>query len=158
MGEKSSKTTQKNEPPEWSKPLFEKSAAEAMRLYDSGIGYNVYDGPTQAALSDQTLGGMNAMMAATGGGGAPITNESINKLIPSADIQKQIDAMKQRNAQQAQKPAQQASSGIPDWVMLGANSEDLATKLRATHWLQKNKPEMGYSTRDVMGGGGGGGQ
>lgn len=124
-----------------------------MRLYDSNIGYNTYTGPTQAPLSEQTLGGMNGMMAATGGGGAPITNESINKLIPSADIKAQIEAMKQRNMDQAQKPAQAAAGAIPDWVMMGVNAEDLGTKLRATHWLQKNKPEMGYSTKDVYGGG-----
>lgn len=80
---KSTETTQKNEPPSWARPLLTKAAREGERLYDEGIGYNTYMGPTQAPLSEQTLGGMNALMAATGaGGGSPITNESINALIP----------------------------------------------------------------------------
>ncbi len=153
---KSTTSKQTNEPPAWAKPLLEKAASEGMRLYDSNIGYNTYTGPTQSPLSAQTLGGMNALNAATGGGGGPITNESINKLIPSADIKAQIEAMKKRNMEQAQKPQAPPTSAIPDWVTLGANSEDLATKMRATHWLQKNRPEMGYTTREVYGGGRGG--
>ncbi|WP_202312128.1 hypothetical protein [Mesorhizobium sp. L-8-10] len=153
---KSTTSKQTNEPPVWARPLLEKAASEAMNLYNSGVGHNVYNGPTRAPLSSQTLGGMNALMAATGGTGKPITNESINALIPSADIEAQIESMKQRNSQLPMSLPQQNSDSIPDWVLLGANSDDLGTKLRATQWLQHNRPKMGYTTRQVYGGGRGG--
>jgi hypothetical protein len=153
MGSKSTTSKQTNEPPAWARPLLETAASEAMNLYNSGVGHNVYSGPTQAPLSSQTLGGMNALMAATGGTGKPITNESIDALIPGADIKAQIEAMKRRNSQLAQQPQQPATNSIPEWVLLGANSEDLFTKMKATQWLQKNRPEMGYSTKQVYGGG-----
>lgn len=58
MGGKSSKQTTENKPPEWSKPLFAQSAAEASKLYNSGSGANVYQGQTVTGLSDTTRGGI----------------------------------------------------------------------------------------------------
>lgn len=82
-----STTTQKNEPPAWAKPLLERGAGVALDLFNNGTGFGVYTGPTQAPLSSQTLGAMNAIMAATGGGGGgPITNDSINALIPQVSM------------------------------------------------------------------------
>ena len=82
MGSKKSETKQTNEPPAWARPLFQQAAGDAQALYDSKTGYNTYTGPTQAPLSDQTLGGMNNALAATGFTGSPVTNQSINSQIP----------------------------------------------------------------------------
>lgn len=57
----SSKTVQENKPPAWASPLFEKSASEAMNLYDSGVGGNTYLGSTVADLSDTTMQGVNQL-------------------------------------------------------------------------------------------------
>lgn len=50
---KSTTSTQKNEPPKWAEPLFKKSASEAMDLYKSGEGFNVYKGDRVADFTDQ---------------------------------------------------------------------------------------------------------
>lgn len=63
MGGKSSKQTTENKPPEWSKPLFEQSASEASRLYNSGSGGNVYQGQTVAGLSPTTQTGINNLVS-----------------------------------------------------------------------------------------------
>jgi hypothetical protein len=89
MGGKDSESTvtQENEPPDWAKPLLEMGAAEAMKFYQNGTGYNTYMGPTQAPLSPQTLSGMNQIMLATGSPNTPpITNESISSLVPKIDM------------------------------------------------------------------------
>lgn len=57
----STTTTQKNKPPKWAAPLFRESAREASSLYNSGSGFNVYDGSRVAGLSDQTMTGINAL-------------------------------------------------------------------------------------------------
>lgn len=99
---KSTTSKQTSEPPAWAKPLLTKAASEGMRLYDAGAGYNVYDGPSQAPLSDATLGGMNALLAATGYGGAPISNQSIDALVPN--IQPMIEQAAARSRQAMQQP------------------------------------------------------
>lgn len=109
---KSTTTKQENSPPKWAEPLLRQSADEAMRLYNSGAGYTPYSGPTQAPLSDVTLGGMNSLLAATGYGGAPVSNEGINSLIPTAEIQEMIRQAQARNA--AAKPAQPAKKALPE--------------------------------------------
>lgn len=108
MGGKSSKqeTKQTNEPPAWAKPALQRAGQDALKLYESGSGYNTYTGPTQAPLSDVTLGGMNNMLAATGFTGAPVSNESINKNIP--DVQAIMQQM-MANKPQQQAPAQSQS-------------------------------------------------
>lgn len=99
MGSKKSETTQKSEPPAWSKPLFTQAAGDALNLYNSKTGYNTYTGPTQADLSAPTLAGMNGALAATGYTGAPISNESINANIPDVfSIMQQAMASKQSSA------------------------------------------------------------
>ncbi len=94
---------------------------QALNLYKSGKGYNVYTGPTQADLSSQTLQGMNGIMAATGGsapGAAPITNASINANIPTAKVKDLIAKIAAKNAA-SQAPAPVATpSYIPP--MLGS--------------------------------------
>ena len=83
------RSSQTNEPPAWAKPLLEKVASEAMGMYNSGQGYNVYRGPTQANFSPQRLEGLNRAMMMTGSTGPKITNESIFQ----TDQVKQIQGM-----------------------------------------------------------------
>lgn len=61
---KSTKQTTENKPPAWAQPLFEQSAAEAQRLYDSGAGGNTYLGSTVAPLSNTTMQGVNQLTQA----------------------------------------------------------------------------------------------
>lgn len=56
--------TQTNEPPEWAEPLFRQSADVAQRLFDSGSGFNTWQGTTVAQPSSSTLLGMQALQAA----------------------------------------------------------------------------------------------
>ncbi|CAN7494112.1 hypothetical protein LJR231_003460 [Phyllobacterium sp. LjRoot231] len=108
MGKSSKQeTTQKNEPPEWAKPALERAGQDALKLYDSGAGYNTYTGPTQAPLSDMTLGGMNNMLAATGYQGAPVSDQSINASVPN------VQAIMQQAL--ANKPKPQLSQPQPLW-------------------------------------------
>lgn len=58
---KSSKQTTENKPPEWAVPLFTKSADEAKRIYDSGVGGGVYQGKTVADLTNTTRSGINML-------------------------------------------------------------------------------------------------
>jgi len=104
MGSKSTKTTQTNEPPKWARPMLERGAADALALYEQGKGYNTYTGPTQAPLSDPTLSGMNSLLAATGYSGAPVSNQSINSLIP--DLSALFEQVKNRNSAAPQQQAQ----------------------------------------------------
>lgn len=64
MGSKNQKQTTENKPPAWSVPLFEQSASEAQRIYDSGSGGSVYQGQTVAGLSPTTQGGIAGINAA----------------------------------------------------------------------------------------------
>lgn len=76
-GKTTQSTSQTSEPPSWAKPLLQKAAGEAMNLYNSGQGYNVYRGPTQAQFSDPRLEGLNRAMMMSGSTGPKITNESV---------------------------------------------------------------------------------
>ena len=89
-GGQQTSTQQTNEPPAWATPLLKRAAGDAMGLYDSGQGYNVYQGPTQAGMSDQSLGGMNALLAATGYTGAPVANQTPQQMFP--DVMKLLAA------------------------------------------------------------------
>lgn len=51
MGGKSSTQTTENKPPAWAKPLFEQSAKEAQKLYNSDKGFNVYTGDRFADMN-----------------------------------------------------------------------------------------------------------
>lgn len=62
----SSKQETENKPPEWAKPLFEQSASEAKKIYDSGAGGNVYQGKTVADLGSTTQAGIKGVQAAAG--------------------------------------------------------------------------------------------
>jgi hypothetical protein len=137
---KSTTSKQTSEPPAWAKPLLTKAASEGMRLYDAGAGYNVYDGPTQAPLSDVTLGGMNSLLAATGYGGAPISNQSIDALVPN--IKPTIDDAAQRSAQAMAGQGKSGSADldrfIPAWVRGGLNSGHPILKSQADRWMAMN--------------------
>lgn len=64
MGKKGGSQTQttENKPPAWAAPLFQKSASEAMDLYNSGKGGNVYQGQTVADLGANTQAGIGSVM------------------------------------------------------------------------------------------------
>lgn len=85
MGDKpgaTTNTTQVNAPPTWALPALERSGQEAMRLYNEGKGFNTYTGPTRAGMSDPRLAGMNALLAATGYQGAPVSNQTVQGMVP----------------------------------------------------------------------------
>lgn len=110
MGSKGGGTTtqtQTNEPPAWAAPLLKQAAGDAQKLYDSGSGYNVYRGPTRAGMSDQTLSGMNGLLAATGYKGAPVANQSPEQMFPQV-----MQMIQQQQAQRAQQ--QQPAAPAPD--------------------------------------------
>lgn len=110
MGSKESKQTVENNPPKWAEPLLKEGANAAMGLYNSGKGYNVYDGPTQAQFSPTTLQGMNALLTATGGG-QPITNESV---FNTPAIQQARQAISDVAAKNAAAPMQsKAAPNLP---------------------------------------------
>jgi len=58
---KSTTSTSENKPPEWAKPLFEQSASEAQKIYDSGAGGSVYQGQTVADLGGTTQAGIQGV-------------------------------------------------------------------------------------------------
>ena len=60
MVNSTSKTT--NEPPKWAAPLFQKSAAEAQRIYDNDIGFHSWMGPTTAEPSRATEEGIRGLI------------------------------------------------------------------------------------------------
>lgn len=64
MGKKDSKQTTENKPPEWATPLFQQSASEAQKIYNSGAGGNVYQGQTVADLGDTTKAGIQGVQNA----------------------------------------------------------------------------------------------
>ena len=78
-------TTQSNAPPEWARPALERSGQEAMRLYNEGKGFNTYTGPTRAGMSDPRLAGMNALLAATGYQGPPVSNQAVQGMVPDVN-------------------------------------------------------------------------
>lgn len=89
-GGQSTSSQQTSSPPEWALPLLQRGAGDALKLYESGKGYNVYQGPTQAQMSGQTLGGMNSLLAATGYAGAPVQNQTPQQMFP--DVMKLLAA------------------------------------------------------------------
>ena len=144
---KSTTSKQTSEPPAWAKPLLTKAASEGMRLYDAAIGHNVYDGPTQAPLSDVTLGGMNSLLAATGYGGTPISNQSIDALVPN--VKPMIDQVAQRNAQAIAGQGKSASADldrfIPAWVRGYQQSDHPILKSQAERWMAMNYNNPGLT-------------
>lgn len=77
--------TQTNAPPAWAKPALERAGQEAMRLYSEGKGFNTYTGPTRAGMSDPRLAGMNALLAATGYQGPPVSNQTVQDMVPDVN-------------------------------------------------------------------------
>ena len=65
-GAKTTQTkTETSAPPEWAAPLFKRSAKDAMDLYNSGQGGNVYQGSRVADLSDTTKNAISGLGNAT---------------------------------------------------------------------------------------------
>jgi hypothetical protein len=115
-GGQSTSTTQTSSPPEWALPLLQRGAGDALKLYNSGQGYNVYQGPTQAQMSGQTLGGMNSLLAATGYEGAPVQNQTPQQMFP--DVMKLLAAQTgvNRPPQKAKPGARAKRPGASDYT------------------------------------------
>ena len=65
-GAKTTQTkTETSAPPEWAAPLFKRSAKDAMDLYNSGQGGNVYQGSRVADLSEVTKNAISGLGNAT---------------------------------------------------------------------------------------------
>jgi hypothetical protein len=89
-------------PPEWARPALERAGQEAMRLYTEGKGFNTYTGPTRVGMSNPKLSGMNALLAATGYQGAPVTNQTVTDMVPDVNsIMAQVLANKPKPQPQA---------------------------------------------------------
>lgn len=97
MSKKTESKTE-NKPPAWAQPLFEQSASEASRLYNSGSGGNTYLGDTVAPLGGTTMSGVNQLAQAgqnwdTSGtrslygatGAASVSDPFVNRLSGVAD-------------------------------------------------------------------------
>lgn len=61
-----SKQTQTSMPPTWATPLFEQSSNDALNLYNSGKGGNVYQGQRVGDLSGNTVNAINGLQNAVG--------------------------------------------------------------------------------------------
>lgn len=61
MSGSSQKQTTTNAPPAWAEPNDKQAAGDALNLYNSGQGGNVYQGQRVAGLSGNTMGGINGM-------------------------------------------------------------------------------------------------
>lgn len=77
MGGKSSTQKTENKPPKWAQPLFQQSASEAQRIYDSGAGGNVYQGDTVAGLGDTTQQGIAGVKSAAAGFNNPTVSNNL---------------------------------------------------------------------------------
>lgn len=109
MGAKAGPTTtqtQTSAPPEWARPALEMAGNEAMRLYGEGKGFNTYRGPTRVGMSDPRLAGMNALLAATGYQGAPVSNQTVQGMVPDVNgIMQQVLANKPKPAPSVPAPS-----------------------------------------------------
>lgn len=128
---------QTNEPPKWAKPALERAGHDALALYDSGSGYNTYTGPTQAGLSDVTLGGMNGILAATGFKGAPVSNQSINANIPN------VQAIMQQALANKPQPAMAQSNSL--WG--GAAPQEGPNERRLREMYEKRNGEGSWAEK-----------
>ncbi|AFR26726.1 hypothetical protein MF1_10660 [Bartonella quintana] len=59
-------TTQTNAPPAWAEEILKKVSADALDLYNKGIGGNVYEGERVAGLSDATKNAIAGLEKAAG--------------------------------------------------------------------------------------------
>lgn len=75
-GKSKSNSTQTSEPPSWAKPLFTTSAKDALDLYNSGKGGNVYQGDRVANLSATTTGAVGKL----GDAANMYNSDAVNKL------------------------------------------------------------------------------
>lgn len=59
--EQKSETSQTNAPPAWARPLYEQGSKDALNLYNTGQGGNVYQGDRVTDLSDTTQNAISGM-------------------------------------------------------------------------------------------------
>jgi hypothetical protein len=93
-------------PPAWALPLLTTAANAGMNLYNSGQGFNTpYTGRTVADFNPTKLAAMNNIMKLTGGGGGPpITNDSIFGQNQQLQNIQQLIAARQAQNQAAMRP------------------------------------------------------
>ncbi|MDW6020234.1 hypothetical protein SAZ10_00495 [Mesorhizobium sp. BAC0120] len=120
---KSTKTTQENKPPAWAEPLLKQAAGDAQNLYNQGVGYHTYTGPTQAGYSDPTLSGMNSLLAATGYSGPKVTNQSWQNTPEIQAAQQLLTQQAAAKSSQQTRAAQPDQKSQPLWVLVNGQYE-----------------------------------
>lgn len=132
-GSTSTSATTSNEPPTWARQALTTAGNESTRLYNEGSGYHTYTGPTQAPLSDATLGGYNALLSATGSKAAPVTNASLQSIID--EIKARMPSHAEKKA--ASVAARGASTGS------GGNSAASSNQLWPSSYYYSNNTNDG---------------
>jgi hypothetical protein len=115
---KSTKSTQENKPPAWAEPLLKQAAGDEQNLYNQGVGYRTYTGPTQAGYSAPSLSGINSLLAATGYSGPNVTNQTWQNAPEIQQVQKLLTQQAAAKAAQPARAAQPDQKSQPLWVMV----------------------------------------
>jgi len=138
MGGKSStqETKQTNEPPAWAKPLLEKTASEASRLYGEGSGYNPNPITAVAQKPQEWINGANLGLTMTGAK-PTITADSMYNTKQVQDAQQMI-ANQQIVAQQ--KAAARAAAD----AQAAAAKKGLGGKRQPAVYTRHDTGEMYY--------------
>ncbi|EJF74112.1 tail fiber domain-containing protein [Bartonella alsatica] len=77
-------TTQTNAPPAWAADIFKKASAQALDLYNKGIGGNVYQGERIAGLGTMTKNALTGLEQAAGQYNNPVLTQGFNTPTQSA--------------------------------------------------------------------------
>lgn len=130
MGGKSSTQKTENKPPKWATPLFQQSASEAQRIYNSGKGGNVYQGDTVAGLGDTTQQGIAGVKSAADGFNNPTVTNNLTDWASGKNVMSNPYFNEALQGQLADTAAQVQSqfSGAGRYGS-GANTGVLANKL-----------------------------
>ncbi|WP_273760414.1 tail fiber domain-containing protein [Bartonella sp. ML70XJBT.G] len=77
-------TTQTNAPPAWAADIFKKASAQALDLYNKGIGGNVYQGERVAGLGSMTQNALTGLQQAASQYNNPVLTQWFNAPTQSA--------------------------------------------------------------------------
>lgn len=77
-------TTQTNAPPAWAADILKQASADALGLYNKGIGGNVYQGERVAGLGDMTKNALTGLQQAAGLYNNPVVTQWLNAPTNSA--------------------------------------------------------------------------
>lgn len=78
-------TTQTNAPPAWAADIFKKASAQALDLYNKGIGGNVYQGERVAGLGSMTQNALTGLQQAASQYNNPALTQWLNAPTQSAN-------------------------------------------------------------------------